>query len=201
MVGAVLDGYGVVRSGPGVALADSTLVFLTASHHLEAHKHADCLSLIWQERGESLLADAGKYGYQRDRMRRYFRSTRAHDTVEADGRDWSRATADAYGAGLRRVEPAGAGWLLEAEALASPRGPDATAASRCSARTASFWSSTRSPPFRQSAGPGPCGRGSPGSVPAPPRRLDRLRGTSPPGMRWRPAAPASPASPPAAASR
>jgi hypothetical protein len=92
------------------------MLFLAASHHLEGHKHADCLSLIWQDRGEWLLVDSGKYGYQRDRMRRYFRSTRAHNTVEADGRDWSRATADAYGSGMRRVEPLGGGWIIEAEA-------------------------------------------------------------------------------------
>jgi hypothetical protein len=115
-VGAVLDGYGVVRTDAGVPLSCSTMLFLTASHHLEAHKHADCLSLVWQDRNETLLADSGKYGYQRDRMRRYFLSTRAHNTVEADGRDWSRAAADAYGAGMRRVEPFGAAWILEAEA-------------------------------------------------------------------------------------
>ena len=116
MVGAVLDGYGVVRTRAEVAPPQSTLVFLMASHHLEAHKHADCLSLLWQDRGEWILVDSGKYGYQRDRMRRYFQSTRAHNTVELGGRDWSRATADAYGSGMRRVEPWGGGWILEAEA-------------------------------------------------------------------------------------
>ena len=115
MLGAVLDGYGVVRTAAEPA-PRSTLVFLMASHRLEAHKHADCLSLIWQERGEWLLLDSGKYGYERDRMRRYFQSTRAHNTVELDGRDWSRATVDAYGSGMRRVEPFGGGWILEAEA-------------------------------------------------------------------------------------
>lgn len=115
MVGAVLDGYGVVRTRAEVAPPQSTLVFLMASHHLEPHKHADCLSLLWQDRGAWILVDSGKYGYQRDRMRRHFQSTRAHNTVERAGRDWSRATADAYGSGMRRVEPCGAGWLLEAE--------------------------------------------------------------------------------------
>ncbi len=85
-VGAVLDGYGVVRTDRRDGAAGSTMLFLTASHRREAHKHADCLSLIWQDRGETLLIDSGKYGYQRDRMRRYFRSTRAHNTVEVDGR-------------------------------------------------------------------------------------------------------------------
>jgi len=106
----------VVRTRADLPPPRSTLVFLMASHHLEAHKHADCLSLLWQDRGETLLADSGKYGYQHDRMRRYFQSTQAHNTVEVDGRDWSRATEDAYGAGMRRVEPFGAGWILEAEA-------------------------------------------------------------------------------------
>ena len=116
LMGAILDGYGVVRTRDDLPLPRSTLLFMTASHHTEAHKHADCLSLIWQDRGETLLADSGKYGYERDRMRRYFLSTRAHNTVEVDGRDFSRATEDAYGAGMRRVEPLGAAWILEAEA-------------------------------------------------------------------------------------
>ena len=124
------------------AVPRSTLVFLMASHHLEAHKHADCLSLIWQDRGETLLIDSGKYGYQRDRMRRYFQSTRAHNTVEVDGRDWSRATADAYGC---RHAPGRA--VRRRPGSSRPRPPtaaraSATAASCSSGRTASSSSST-----------------------------------------------------------
>ena len=81
---------GANRRRPSRSLARPWL-FLTASHRLEAHKHSDCLSLIWQERGESLSVDSGKYGYERDRMRGYFLSTRAHNTVEVDSRDFSRA--------------------------------------------------------------------------------------------------------------
>ena len=55
-MGAVLTA--MARSGPTPTSRSqhSTMLFMTASHHLEAHKHADCLSLVWQDRGETLLA-------------------------------------------------------------------------------------------------------------------------------------------------
>jgi hypothetical protein len=115
-LGAVVDGYAVVRTDPALPVARSVILFLTASFHREAHKHSDCLSLIWQEGGENLLVDSGKYGYQRDLMRAYFLSSRAHNTIEVNGRSFSRRTAHAYGSGVCAVRPLGATWLVEAEA-------------------------------------------------------------------------------------
>ena len=93
------------------------MLFLTASFHSQVHKHSDCLSLIWQEAGENLLIDSGKYGYQGDAMRAYFLSTCAHNTIEVDGRSFSRRTEHAYGSGIRKVAPLDQTWLIEAEAL------------------------------------------------------------------------------------
>jgi hypothetical protein len=115
-LGAVLDGYAMVRTAPDAPAARSAMLFVTASFRSHVHKHADCLSLIWQESGENLLIDSGKYGYRSGAMRAYFVSTSAHNTVEVDGRSFTRRAEDAYGVGLRRLEPLDRTWLVEAEA-------------------------------------------------------------------------------------
>jgi hypothetical protein len=114
--GAVLDGYGVVRSAPNVPQARSSMLFQTASFHPAGHKHADCLSFVWQEGGQDILIDSGKYGYEKNTMRAYFRSARAHNTVEIDHEEFDRDASHAYGSGMRQVTPLGDAWLLDAEA-------------------------------------------------------------------------------------
>ena len=109
---AQLDGYGVVRSLPEVALADSHYLFFQGSFHSSGHKHADCLSFVWQEGNRYRLWDSGKYGYQKDDMRAYFQSTRAHNTLEIDGKDFSRSKADGYGSAIQEVAACAGGWLL-----------------------------------------------------------------------------------------
>ena len=115
-MGAVVDGYGVVRTDETLPVTRSAVVFLTASFRSHTHKHSDCLSLIWQEAGENLLVDPGKYSYQKDAMREYFLSTCAHNTIEVDSLSFSRKKEHAYGSGTRRVEPIDQTWLIEAEA-------------------------------------------------------------------------------------
>jgi hypothetical protein len=52
------------------------------------HGHADALSVIVTTGGANLLVDPGTYAYNRGAAwRRYFRSTRAHNTVTVDGLD------------------------------------------------------------------------------------------------------------------
>lgn len=90
----------------------------TAAFHSRTHKHADDLSFIWMERGSELLVDAGRYGYlgktekesplwldghwYSDPLRVYCESTRAHNTLEFDGRNYPRRRAPCYGSALRR---------------------------------------------------------------------------------------------------
>lgn len=111
-MGARLDGYGVVRSVPECTQEESHYLFFQASFHSAGHKHADCLSFIWQEAGEYLLWDAGKYSYQTDSIRDYFVSTRAHNCLEVDGEDYSRRRRHAYGSALQHVGACDDGWLL-----------------------------------------------------------------------------------------
>jgi hypothetical protein len=57
---------------------------------LAAHGHADALSIWLSVAGVPLLIDPGTGTYHEDaRVRRYFRSTAAHTTMEVDGQDQS----------------------------------------------------------------------------------------------------------------
>jgi hypothetical protein len=57
---------------------------------LVAHGHADALSLTLRAYGKDVLVDPGTYDYfSYPKWRQYFRSTRAHNTVEIDRQDQS----------------------------------------------------------------------------------------------------------------
>ena len=57
---------------------------------IAAHGHADALSLVLSVGGEEVLVDPGTYAYHTEpEWRRYFRSTRAHNTVVVDDLDQS----------------------------------------------------------------------------------------------------------------
>ncbi len=96
-IGAQVDGYAVVRSKKEVPLEESSFLFFQGSFYSLAHKHSDDLSFILQENGVDLLIDSGKYSYQRDKYRKYFLSSRAHNTIEIDGEIISRNKENAYG--------------------------------------------------------------------------------------------------------
>lgn len=112
-IGCALDGYAVVRSFSEVPSNDASFVFFTASFHSATHKHSDCLSFIWQESGQDILIDSGKYGYSRGAFRKYFLSTHAHNTLQFNGRSTARSNADAYGSGIRRLEVRDGVWFID----------------------------------------------------------------------------------------
>lgn len=120
-------GYAVVRHD--VAGGTSYLA-QTCAFHSRIHKHADDLSLVWHDRGAELLVDAGRYGYEgrtprgsdlrkagfryADPGRVYVESTRAHNTVEIDGRSFNRRKELPYGSALRRWAEIDGLYLTEA---------------------------------------------------------------------------------------
>lgn len=57
--------------------------------YLPAHAHADMLSYELVVGGRSVIVDSGVYEYTSGRWRDYFRSTRAHNTVEINRRNQS----------------------------------------------------------------------------------------------------------------
>ena len=90
----------------------------TAAFHSRVHKQADDLSFVWYDRGADILIDAGRYGYlgrtkpgsdlweqgfwYADPKRIYVESTRAHNTVEIDGRSFDRKRSKPYGSAIER---------------------------------------------------------------------------------------------------
>ncbi|WP_367104940.1 heparinase II/III-family protein [uncultured Psychrobacter sp.] len=116
-IGAQVDGYAVIRSIKEVPLEKSSFLFFQGSFYSLAHKHSDDLSFILQEDGVDLLIDSGKYSYQRDKYRKYFLSTRAHNTVEIDGKSTSRSKENAYGnAILSQPQCIDDFWILKSRA-------------------------------------------------------------------------------------
>ena len=115
------SGYAVVRGDvpPGERGGEvSSYLAQTCAFHSRVHKHADDLSFVWFDRGHELLIDPGKYGYvgrtdpgselaqegfwYSDPNRIYVESTKAHNTVEIDGRSYPRRGVEPYGSALRR---------------------------------------------------------------------------------------------------
>ncbi len=100
-IGARVDGYAIVRSCKSVPVEKSSFLFFQGSFNSHYHKHSDDLSFILQEKGVDILIDSGKYGYQIDKYRKYFLSTRAHNTIEVDGRSTARSKEYAYGSAIK----------------------------------------------------------------------------------------------------
>jgi Heparinase II/III-like protein/Heparinase II/III N-terminus len=87
------SGYYLLQSGRQGAAGAVSLVFDCGElgfSSLAAHGHADALSLCLRVGGEDVLVDPGTYDYfTYPALRSYFRSTRAHNTLEVDGVDQS----------------------------------------------------------------------------------------------------------------
>ncbi|MFD0693371.1 alginate lyase family protein [Paenibacillus sp. GCM10027628] len=62
-------------------------LFFDAASMGGAHGHADALNLEWMWKRNLLFLDPGRYTYEEGEWRRYFKSTRAHNTVTVDGLD------------------------------------------------------------------------------------------------------------------
>ncbi len=96
------SGYAIVRSPWNTPTSIATYLFLTAAYHSKTHKHRDCLSFEWYDRGRKRISDSGKYGYNNDKFRTYVLSNRAHNTVEIDGFDMLKMSP--YGSAIKTVE-------------------------------------------------------------------------------------------------
>ncbi len=69
--------------------------------HSRQHKHADDQNFVYFSNGKELIVDAGTFTYQYDLPERiYCESTRAHNTVEIDGYNFSRFRKDSFGSGI-----------------------------------------------------------------------------------------------------
>ena len=113
-LGARLDGYSVVRSDSEVNVKNSSFLFFTGAFHSSTHKHCDDLSFVLQEKNLDILIDSGKYGYKHDSFRKYFLSSKAHNTIVVDDMSSSRRKNDAYGSAINGEPRAFNGfWIME----------------------------------------------------------------------------------------
>ncbi len=114
-------GYFIVRNGinqKDSKFQDYSYLAQTAAFHSRTHKHADDLSFVWYDRSRSILIDAGRYGYvgkaeigtelwkqgywYTHPHRIYCESTRAHNTLEFDGKNYPRKGVKPYGSAIGR---------------------------------------------------------------------------------------------------
>ncbi|MEK3716822.1 alginate lyase family protein [Paenibacillus sp. FSL R7-0333] len=76
-----------VQTGYYVMRDPQQYLFFDAAEMGGAHGHADALNLEWMWNGQLLFTDTGRYTYEEGEWRRYFKSTRAHNTITIDGLD------------------------------------------------------------------------------------------------------------------
>jgi hypothetical protein len=87
------SGYTVIRSGNGIVLTLDHGPTGMAPHCRMGH--ADALSITLSVAGEQILVDPGTYGSdEAPEWQRYFRGTRAHNTVMIDGHDQAVTEVD-----------------------------------------------------------------------------------------------------------
>lgn len=98
------SGYVSIKTLPSIPVNYASGLFFQGGFHSSVHKHLDDQSFELFELGSRLIVDSGYYGYMAHPMRRYMLSTRAHNTVEVDGKDFSRSDVHAYGSAIRSAD-------------------------------------------------------------------------------------------------
>jgi hypothetical protein len=117
-------GYAFARLKPSPSRThdnetDSYLA-VAAGFHSRVHKHADHLSFVWFDGGRDILIDPARYGYEgrteagselfnqgfwySDPKRIYCESTKAHNTIEIDGKSFPRFRVRPFGSALESTE-------------------------------------------------------------------------------------------------
>jgi hypothetical protein len=129
-----LAGYAVLRDRwpEGTEdYSDCSYLAQTCAFHSRVHKHADHMSFVWYDRRREILTDSGRYGYvgqidqdsdlfqegfhYSDPRRVYVESTRAHNTVEIDGRSFPRRRVSFFGSRMTQAGESGGVLFAESE--------------------------------------------------------------------------------------
>jgi hypothetical protein len=96
-------GYVIIRSDWAIPPEDASMLFVQGGFFERTHRDADDFSFEWFEHGRKILSDSGLYALTRDEWEDYFNSTRAHNTVEVDGKDYTRSQELAYGNAVQSI--------------------------------------------------------------------------------------------------
>src|SRR5699024_3348333 len=67
---------------------DETFITFKSGKIINNHKHADDLSISYIFNEEDILVDSGTYTYQMSNIRKYFMSSRAHNTILIDNANY-----------------------------------------------------------------------------------------------------------------
>jgi hypothetical protein len=129
------SGYAVIRNGwprGSQDFGEWSYLAQACAFHTTTGRHADDLSVVWYDRGHEILIDPGGMrapggavpdpepgldpSWSADPRRRYLESTRAHNTVEVDGRNLPRRLARPYGSALGRHGERGGVHFVESAA-------------------------------------------------------------------------------------
>lgn len=111
------SGYAFARFAHTTKDMNTTAYLAQAScFHSRTHKHADHLTFVWCDYGRDILTDAGRYAYAgktqkgdplfeegfwySDPKRIYCESTRAHNCVVIDGKNYPRKGVKPFGSAL-----------------------------------------------------------------------------------------------------
>jgi hypothetical protein len=98
------------RSGQAFVREGESYLAVGAAHHGAAHKHSDDTGFLLVEGGQTILGDAGRWGYYEDEPDRlHARGAAAHNVLTVDSRDFEWRGADPYGSGLDAAGEDG-GW-------------------------------------------------------------------------------------------
>ena len=81
------SGIAVLRTGWNI---DDTWMLFDGGPFGRGHQHEDKLNLLMFADGKYILAEGNNYAYDTSEMRRYVLSSRAHNTVMADGKEQNR---------------------------------------------------------------------------------------------------------------
>ena len=80
--------------------SESSYLFFTASFHSRTHKQADDFTFEWADHGQELVIDSGNFATTTSNPPAIRRQHPRHNTVEIDGRDYSRYRLDAFGSAI-----------------------------------------------------------------------------------------------------
>lgn len=113
-------GYAMIRSAPEVEPADASMLIVKSQCISSGHAQADHLGFELFEQGMRLLVDSGKFTYNTDNWRKYFKSDRAHNVVGLAHRDFDPGSTPPGSASMNPVTVAASGvFRVEAKVVRS----------------------------------------------------------------------------------
>lgn len=110
------SGYAIVRSPPGTKEPSMLFVnsmFVEVDGAVIRHKHADDLGFVLIEGGREIFIDSGAYGYNKDQMRSYVLSARAHNIPSLIGRQIDPRQLDSAETRLQPITVTPSGFGVE----------------------------------------------------------------------------------------